>query len=311
MITDMARMARIVSGRAVGLVLAGGGARGFAHVGAYAALESARVSVDFIGGASIGALMGVLMALDISAAELYQVVRHAFLKHPKGNITGDFSLLPLISLIGGRRSYAALTEALLRVAGAEIGLEDTWKSFFVMASNFTAEKEETLTHGPLIRAVTASYAIPGALPPVVIEGQLMFDGGTFDNFPVDVMARHGAGKIIGVDLSSTPSERLRIDTLPRPLALLRDKLRPRRRQLYRNLPTIPETMIASSFITSLSRQREQLKDVDLPLSAAPALSAPVGLAALRRCCHCQPRPGECSAFGDVRCRARGLSLTPH
>ena len=260
---DMSRMARLLSGRGVGLVLAGGGARGFAHLGVYTALEDAGIAVDFVGGTSIGALMGVLMALDVGAAELHDAVRDAFLKHPRGDITGDFNLLPLISLIGGHRSRDALMNSIRRFTSGEIDLEHTWKPFFVMASNFTAGTEETLSHGPLVPAVTASYAIPGALPPELIDGQLLFDGGTFNNFPVDVMARQGAGKIIGVDLSSNPPERLELAAMPSPLALLRDKLRPRHRQLYRNLPTIPETMITSSFITSLSRQREQRNDVDL------------------------------------------------
>lgn len=261
---DMARLARIVSGRAVGLVLAGGGARGFAHIGVYEALEEAGIAVDFIGGTSIGALMGTLLSLDLRAPAVRQGVRDGFLSNPRGNITGDYNLLPLLSLIRGTRSRDALATSIRRHAGDDIDIEDTWKSFFVMASNFSTGSEQVLQTGSMARNVAASFAIPGALPPVLMDGQLLFDGGTFNNFPVDVMAGMGVGRIIGVDLSSDdPSERLDFEAIPGALELLRDKLRPRSRQRYRGLPTIPETMMMSSFVTSLARQREQGRSADL------------------------------------------------
>jgi len=260
---DMARMARIISGRAVGLVFAGGGAMGFAHVGVYQALEAAGIDIDFIGGASIGALVGTLVALDLRGSEMKQGVHEAFLNYPKGSITGDYNLFPLLSLIKGERSRDSLAMSVRRHAGGTIDMEDSWKTFFVMASNFSAGSEEVLRHGSLVRNVSASFAIPGALPPVLVDGHLLFDGGTFNNFPVDVMAEMGVGKVIGVDLSGDFGKRLDMETIPGTLELLRDKLRPRAKQLYRRLPTMPETMMMSSFITSLSRQREQRRYADL------------------------------------------------
>jgi NTE family protein len=260
---DMARLARILSGRAVGVVLAGGGAMGFAHIGVYQALEAAGIDVDFVGGTSIGALVGTLMALDLRSAALESGVREAFLNHPKGNITGDYNLFPLVSLIKGARSRDSLARSVRQNAGAEIDMEDSWKTFFVIASNFSAGSEAVLSHGSLVRNVSASFAIPGALPPVLIDGHLLFDGGTFNNFPVDIMAGLGVGKVIGIDLSGDFGRRLDMQLVPGTLALLRDKFRPRAKQLYRRLPTMPETMMLSSFITSLSRQREQRRFADL------------------------------------------------
>jgi NTE family protein len=78
------------------------------------------------------------------------------------------------------------------------------------------------------------------------------------------MAEMGVGKVIGVDLSSGDfGRRVDVQNIPGTLDLLRDKLRPRARQRYRRLPTIPETMIMSSFVTSLSRQREQRRQADM------------------------------------------------
>lgn len=260
---DMARMARIISGRAIGLVLAGGGARGFAHIGVYQALEAAGVPVDFVGGTSIGALMGTLVALDVRGADMERGVREGFLNYPKGNITGDYNWLPVLSVLRGKRSRDSLAASVRRFAGHDIDMEDSWKTFFVMAGNFSYGREEVLDTGRLVPNVTASFSIPGALPPVLLDGNLMFDGGTFNNFPVDVMARAGVGRIIGVDVSGDLARRLDVPAIPGPLALLADRLRPRARQRYRRLPTLPETMLMSTFITAIARQREQRRHADL------------------------------------------------
>jgi NTE family protein len=259
---DMRRIARIVSGRANGLVLAGGGAKGFAHVGVIKALEEAGIEVDFVGGTSIGAIMGMVLALDLDAGRIATAVHKAFLGHPKGNITGDYNFLPLVSLIKGLRSRSATITAVRDAVNADIDMEDSWKTFFVVASNFSTGSEAVLSRGGLARNVIASYAIPGALPPVFIDGHMMYDGSTFNNFPVDVMAQIGAGKIIGVDLSTDHYRMFDIDRVPGTFALLRDKLRPLAKQRYR-LPSVPETLLASSFITSISKQKAARKFVDL------------------------------------------------
>jgi NTE family protein len=136
------------------------------------------------------------------------------------------------------------------------------KSISVIASDFSAGTEAVLDRGNLARNVIASYAIPGALPPVFIGGHMLFDGGTLNNFPVDVMARIGAGQIIGVDLSSDRSRKFEIDRVLGTIAHLRDMLRPRKKRRYR-LPSVPETLTTSSFISSLSKQKTMRRFADL------------------------------------------------
>lgn len=259
---DLRRAARIISGKAIGIVFSGGGAKGFAHVGVMKALEDAGIEIDFVGGTSIGAIMGMCLAMDQSAEAVSRMVHKAFLGHPKGNITGDYNFVPLVSLIKGRRSHGAMAQAIEQATGDDIDSEDTWKTFFVIASDFSAGTEAVLDRGNLARNVIASYAIPGALPPVFIGGHMLFDGGTFNNFPVDVMARIGAGRIIGVDLSSDRSRKFEIDRVPGTIAHLRDMLRPRKKRRYR-LPSVPETLTTSSFISSLSKQKTMRKFADL------------------------------------------------
>ncbi|EAQ36117.1 Patatin [Nitrobacter sp. Nb-311A] len=260
---DMHRLARIVAGRGIGLVLSGGGARGFAHIGVIKALEEAGIPVDMLGGSSIGAVMGMVLALGRSADEVAAAVRKAFLQHPRGNVTGDYNFIPLVSLIKGARTRSAMTQAVRDATGRDaIDSEDCWTTFFTIASDFSTGSEAVLLRGDLTRNVGASYAIPGALPPVFIGRHMMYDGSTFNNFPVDVMARLGAGRIIGVDLSIDREQLFDIDCVPGTPTLLRDKLKPRAKRRYL-LPSVPETMLRSSFITSISKQKEMGKFTDL------------------------------------------------
>jgi predicted acylesterase/phospholipase RssA len=96
---DIGRVVRIVSGRALGLVLAGGAARGFAHLGVYRALQELDLPVDWIGGTSLGAIMAATLASPYALDDSVRIAREAFVK---GKPFSDFTL-PLVSLIGGRR----------------------------------------------------------------------------------------------------------------------------------------------------------------------------------------------------------------
>ncbi len=257
---DHARVARVLSRSATGLVLAGGGARGFAHFGVLRALQEAGIEVDFVGGTSMGSVMGALVASDKPLPAMLQIARHAFRRNP----TGDFNLLPLISLIKGRRLRQTVRQAVVDVLGSPTaGIEDLWKPFFCIATNYSQAREQTLQRGPLERALLASTAIPGALPPVVMGGDLLCDGGTFNNFPVDVMrGLRGVGTVIGVDLSTQRPKPLTFDEVPGTWALLRDRLRPRSRRRYR-LPSLAAYLMNVTILYSVSRHAESQRAADI------------------------------------------------
>jgi NTE family protein len=256
---DMARLARLQSRTAVGLVLAGGGARGLAHLGILQALQDQGIEVDVVGGTSIGAVMAALSALDRPLEETLAVARTAF----GGNPTGDFNWLPMVSLIAGRRLRRIVHTALVALAGDAIDTEDLWKTYFCVASNYTHAREQVITHGPLERAMLASMAIPGALPPGLHDGDLLCDGGTFNNFPVDVMrTRRGVGQVFGVDLSQSTPRKLDLQEVPGTWALLRDRLRGRRHRRYR-LPSLVSYLMNVTILYSNSRQRQARKLTDL------------------------------------------------
>ncbi|MDB5850704.1 MAG: patatin, partial [Rhodoferax sp.] len=259
---DMARLARIQSRTAVGLVLAGGGARGFAHLGVYRALCERGIEIDCVGGTSIGAVMGTYIASDRPLDVVMANARAAFHTNP----TGDFNLLPMLSLIKGLRLRGILSQAVQNLVGRPadtVNVEDLWKTFYCVATNYSTASEVRIEHGNLVQSLLASTSIPGALPPVIRGGELLCDGGTFNNFPVDAM-RHmrGVGRVIGVDLNHRTAPLVTHADMPGTWALLRDRLRPPAARLYR-LPSLPSYLMTVTILYSMSRQRAAQSLCDL------------------------------------------------
>ena len=253
---DWTRAGRMVSGNAVGLVLSGGGARGFAHLGIMKALAEAGIAYDMAGGTSIGAVMALFAAADLPVDEAIARARRAF----KVNPTGDFNLVPMMSLIGGKRLRQVIDSGVDDLMGSGSCIEDTWKSYFCISSNYTLAQECALTRGPLARSVRASLSIPGALPPVLIDGELHIDGGTFNNFPTDVMATLGAARIIGVNLLREGGlKTYEMEELPGNSRLLFDKLRGKRHKL----PGLMPLLLNTSIMYSYARQGESRRLCDL------------------------------------------------
>jgi len=189
---DVHRLARFVAGRAIGLVLAGGGARGFAHIGVIKALSEAHVPFDNLGGTSMGAIIAACVAMEWSQEEMTERMRAAFVT---ANPLSDFTL-PLIALVRGKK-----VSDLLREHFGEIRIEEMPKPFFCVSSDLTSGRIHVHRSGLLWRALRASVALPGILPPVTHHGHLLVDGGVMNNLPVDVMAQHSAGPIIASDVT--------------------------------------------------------------------------------------------------------------
>jgi NTE family protein len=257
---DWGRLARILSGQATGLVLAGGGARGFAHLGVMQALQAQGVEWDMAGGTSIGAVMAAMAAMDQPATQLTETAARAFALNP----TGDINWLPMMSVIAGRRLARVIRDAVVDAVGAPIGIEDLWKPYFCVASNYSRARPEVLRRGDLAAAITASVSIPAALPPVLRGGDLLVDGGTFNNYPVDVMRQSGAGRVVGVDLSRNRYRPLDIEEMPTTGQVLFDRVfRPRSRRRYKRLPNIAATVFNVAAMSSQSHQRRMRDAVDL------------------------------------------------
>ncbi|HEX4674845.1 MAG TPA: patatin-like phospholipase family protein [Steroidobacteraceae bacterium] len=190
---DVPRVARILTGRGVGLVLSGGGARGFAHIGIVKALREADIPIDLVGGTSMGAILGAGVALCWSIDELTDRFRESFVD---AKPLRDYTL-PFVSLVSGHK-----VTRLLQHAFGDVTIEDLPLDFFCVSSNLTTGHSEVHRRGELWRWLRASVAIPGVLPPVVHKGELLVDGGTMNNLPVDAMRDLGRGPVIGCDVGA-------------------------------------------------------------------------------------------------------------
>jgi len=213
---DMDRVSRVLAGRAVGLVLGGGAARGFAHLGVYRALCEAGIPVDWLGGASIGAVMAAGIATAPDPDMAIDRARKAFVDgKPFGDVT-----VPIISFLRGRR-MERLIEA--HLSG---NIEDLPVPFFCVSSNLGNGSVQVHDRGSLPRSLRASVSLPGIFPPAVIDGQLSVDGGILDNLPVDLMRSRPVGRVIAVDLSSRKEYTVSYDAVPSPWRVLAGKALP-------------------------------------------------------------------------------------
>jgi NTE family protein len=190
---DVPRVARMLTGRGVGLVLSGGGARGFAHIGIVQALREANIPIDLVGGTSMGAILGAGVSLCWTIDELKDRFRRSFVD---AKPLRDYTL-PFVSLVSGRK----VTRLLQRAFG-DVTIEDLPLDFFCVSSNLSTGHSEVHRRGELWRWLRASVAIPGVLPPVVHKGELLVDGGTMNNLPVDAMRDLGRGPVIGCDVGA-------------------------------------------------------------------------------------------------------------
>lgn len=205
----------------VGLVLSGGGAKGLAHIGALKVIEEAGVRIDYIGGTSMGAIIGALYASGYNATQLDSIFRtvnfEALIQDelPRAAKTfyekndaekyaltlpfDSFKIAVPSALSKGQNTYNLLSQLTEHVGE----IQDFSKlpiPFFCMATNVETGTQVLLESGYLPRAITASGALPSLFSPVQIDGQLLIDGGVLNNYPVDEVIAKGVDIIIGVDV---------------------------------------------------------------------------------------------------------------
>lgn len=249
---DVARVARLLTGRAIGLVLSGGGARGFAHIGVVQALREAGVPIDHVGGTSMGAIMGAGVAAGWTVAEMRERFHRTFVAT---NPLSDYTL-PMVAIVGGRK-----VSRLLRQEFGEVAIDDLRLPFYAVSSNLTTGRVEVHRDGALWRWLRASVAIPGVLPPVFRNGEVLVDGGAMNNLPVDVMRDAARGAVIGVDVGNDAAFTAEVDDVDLPplwrvLAWFRHN---------RRRPTILQILIRSGMVNSASATAARRTLTDLLL----------------------------------------------
>jgi NTE family protein len=190
---DCNRLARMLAGQAVGLVLGGGGARAYAHIGVVRAFREAGVPIDAVGGTSMGAIVGACLAMGWPDDEIEMRIRRAFVE---SNPLGDY-VLPVVALSRGKRVEERLQEHF-----GEASIEDLRIPFFCVSTNLCTAQARVHVTGKLRDALRATISLPGILPPVIDETHgLLVDGAVLKNFPVDVMRANHRGPIVGVDVA--------------------------------------------------------------------------------------------------------------
>lgn len=190
---DVARLARSIAGASLGLVLSGGGARGFAQIGVMRALAEQQLDVDVVGGTSMGAVIAALHALGHDIAALTEISRRGFVGY---EVLSDLTV-PMISLVRGTSSLK-----MLQAMFGDVLIEDLWIPYFCVSSNLTRAEVVVHDRGPLWQWVRASSAIPGIAPPVQHDGDLLVDGGVLNNLPADIMRERCRGSVVAVDVSA-------------------------------------------------------------------------------------------------------------
>lgn len=251
---DVARVARFLSGNAVALVLAGGGARGFAHLGVIRALHEAGVAIDTVGGASFGALAATGLARGLTDAQSQEEQRIAFSREDP---LGDYTI-PIMSLVRG--------EHLNRVLQAHLpmDIEDLWLPFFAVSSDLSANRVRVHDRGPLWQAIRASVSLPAILPPTLEDGHLLIDGGVLNNLPVDVMRERMHGPIIAVDLALDTLHGQAPTAIPSALDYLKSRILPGRKSI--EAPTVSRVILQVTTMASRKEVQSARKHADLYLN---------------------------------------------
>ncbi|MBC6981992.1 patatin-like phospholipase family protein [Caulobacter sp. 17J80-11] len=252
---DAQRIARVLTGTSVGLVLSGGGARAYAHIGAIQALREAKVPIDFIGGSSMGGIVGGGVAMGWDQDELDDRIRKAFVdSSPVDDLT-----FPRIAMTRGRKVDRRLEEHY-----GEAQIEDLWRPFYCVSSNITAGGYVVHRTGSLRHALRASISLPGVLPPVLENGQVLVDGAVINNFPVGLMRAWHLGPVVGVDVSRARS----VD--PKALEPPKSWLRWIATGEWRRGPPIVSIMMRSATLSTRADLMEARSATDLLVIPEPA-----------------------------------------
>ncbi len=218
----------------VGLVLSGGGAKGFAHVGVLKVLEEAGIRVDYIAGTSMGAVIGGLYAAGYNARELDSILRKYDLTalirddlprssysfyHKKNEGKYAFSLpidnwkIGLPSVSKGQNVFNLISQLTEHVHG----ITDFSKlpiPFFCIATDLETGEEVILDKGSLPEAIRASGSFPGLLTPVKIDDRVLVDGGIVNNYPIEELKAKGVDYIIGVNVMGQLLEESKLNSVP-------------------------------------------------------------------------------------------------
>ncbi|MDA7502010.1 patatin-like phospholipase domain-containing protein [Chitinophagales bacterium] len=250
---DYARIGRFLSGNAIKLVLGGGGARGFAHLGVFKALRELNIPVDFVGGTSIGSIAAALVA---SGWDYERIIKDSYWSFVTAKPLSDYQM-PLVSLLRGNK-----LERTLEKSFGDLKIEDLPIPYYAIAANLSKGCTEIMDNGFLKKAVRASISLPSILPPTVYNNSLLLDGGIVDNLPYDHMSTLAEGFTIGVDLAHSKERELGYKKVPSNRKILMGKYAGGKKY---KVPNIYQVIMGTMTLASSEKRKENIKKFDVYL----------------------------------------------
>ena len=177
--------------RKIGLALGGGGARGFALIGAIRAFEEENIKFDYISGTSIGSIVGAMLSYGLTSAQMQEIATKIRVKDIR---TSKIPFMP--------SSTEALENILISTVG-DINIEDLKTPFCAVAVDMVSGNEVDITSGRLCKALAGSCAVPTVFSAVEFEDKVLFDGGLQNTIPADVLRKLGCDAVVSIDINST------------------------------------------------------------------------------------------------------------
>ena len=243
----------------IGLVLSGGGAKGFAHIGVLKVLEEAGIKIDYIGGTSMGSVIGGLYASGYNASQIDSIFKRTnfdelindYIPRSSKNFYGKKNdelyaiVLPFSNfkigipeaLSKGMYNYNLLSSLTRNVRHVR-DFNKLPTPFLCIGTNIETGEEVLLNKGNLVQAMMASAAFPSLFTPVEIDGNLLVDGGVVNNYPIKEVRNLGADIIIGVDVQD--------DLLNR-----------------KNLKNATRILVQITNLQSIEKMKSKVKDTDI------------------------------------------------
>ena len=189
----------------LGLALGSGGARGLAHIGVLKVLQENNIPVDYIAGASMGAIIGAYYALNLEVDSLERKAVQ-FTKRDMVKLIDIIS--PKRALIAGNKIKRFIKDLI-----EDKSFSDTKIPLKIIATDLESGEEVVFNRGKLADAIRASISIPVLFPPIRLHKRLLVDGGILNPTPVDVVKEMGADVVIGVDLTIKEKVKLENPTI--------------------------------------------------------------------------------------------------
>ena len=243
----------------IGLVLSGGGAKGFAHIGVLKVLEEAGIKIDYIGGTSMGSVIGGLYASGYNAAQIDSIFKRTnfdelindYIPRSSKNFYGKKNdelyaiVLPFSNfrvgipeaLSKGMYNYNLLSSLTRNVRHVR-DFNKLPTPFLCIGTNIETGEEVLLNKGNLVQAMMASAAFPSLFTPVEIDGNLLVDGGVVNNYPIKEVRNLGADIIIGVDVQDDLMKR-------------------------KNLKNATRILVQITNLQSIDKMKNKIKDTDV------------------------------------------------